>query len=143
MKRLDFADARTNQPGDDIGLDVEMRLPRWPRNKEAVVSRIRFKKVLAKRGIDFIGELGNARADRCVDLFSPSSELFHGFDRRIRDSSERPPPSCVGRSDDACIGISKQHRRAVGCQNPEQESRPIGDDRVGARAVGLRPARRA
>src|SRR5688572_31319313 len=62
----------------------------------------------------------------------PYTTLFRS-DRGVGHSRERPPPTGVGGADDSGVEVGEQHRGAVGGDDSEQDSRPVGGHGVGAR----------
>ena len=76
-----------------------------------------------------------------MNALAPCAETLHGLDRRVGHASERAPPAGMGCADDDGLMIGEQHRGAVGGQDSEQQIGPVGDHRIGARALVLRPGR--
>ena len=66
---------------------------------------------------------------------APRAERSIAVYGRIGHSGERAAPARVGRADDAGLGVGEQYRRAIGCQDSEQQVRPVRDHRVGARPL--------
>src|SRR6185437_16308279 len=110
-----------------------------PGDKKSLVFAVGMKKARAKRFVDLVGRLGDAGADRSMDMVAPRAELLHRFDRRVGDSGKGSTPTGGGRSHHHGLVVGKQHRRAIGGQDSEQEVGPVGDDPVGARPPVLRP----
>jgi len=139
VERLDLVDSRGDQAMNDIGFEVELRLAGVPCDEEAGVVRIVLKEACSERFVHFVGRLRNARPDRRMDILASRAEALHGRYRGIGDTRERPAPAGVRRADDDRVMIGEQHRRAIGGENPEQQVGRVGDHRVGAGALTLRP----
>src|ERR1700755_1296147 len=73
---LDLADPGGDQPVHEIGFKVEVWLCRGASNKKALVVGIILEKAQAERLVDFIGNLGNARTDRGMDIVAASAQSF-------------------------------------------------------------------
>ena len=69
------------------------------------------------------------------------AERDHRRDRLVGDPGQRAAPAGMGGADHARFGIGEQHRRAVGGDDAEQQARPVGDQRVGVRALVVGPRR--
>ena len=139
VKSLDLPDAGGAQAVHDIGFEVEMRLAPGRIGEEARVGRVRLDKAEAEGVVHFVRGLGDAGSDRGADMLAPCAEPLHRDNGRVGHPGERAAPAGVGRANHAGFGVGKQHGRAVGGEDTEQEIRPVGDHRVGARALVLRP----
>src|SRR3954468_21999146 len=102
------------------------------RPKEAAVLRIGSGEALVKFRADFVGGLGDARADASPDSLGAGAEPSHRRDGRLHDSGQRTAPAAMRRADDACLRVGEQDRRAIGREYAERNARNGGNHRVGA-----------
>src|SRR4051812_30606753 len=100
VEGFDLADAGRNQAVDHIGFEIEMRLARGSRVKEALVLGISVQEARAEILVDLIAWLGNARADGGVDILPARAEHLHRFDGRIGDAGEGAAPAGVSGAND-------------------------------------------
>ncbi len=93
----------------------------------------------AERLVDLIAGLGDGRSDRGDDAFAVRAEPDHLAHDCFENPAVRPAPAGVRRTDHAGLDVRQQHRRAIGGDHAEQDTRPVGRHRVGARPLGVRP----
>lgn len=136
---FDLRDARSNQPMNDIGFEIEVRPPASDVGEESLVCSVELDEARSKGLVDLIGSLGNRRADHGMDILAPSPEALHGVDGCIGDTCKSAAPAGVGSADDARIAISQQDGGAIRSKNPEKEIGGVSYHCVGTRALPERP----
>src|SRR5690348_2183096 len=141
VQSLDLSDSLGDESVNDISLEVEVRLAPGCDGEEALVVALMLEECLAKRLVDLVRRLADARADRRVDVVAAGAEPLHRRDRRIGHAGERSAPPGMRSADDDSTMIREEHRRAIRGEDAEQEVRAIGDHGVGARTRILSPWR--
>jgi len=141
VQSLDLVDTGGDQAVNDIGLEVEVRLARRAGHEEAAVIVVGVEETGAECVVHLVGGLGDARADRGVDVIAAGAHALHRLDGRVGDAGECAAPSGVGCAYNHRFVIGEQDGRTVGGEDPEQEVGRLGDHGIGAGARILRPWR--
>ena len=123
-----------------ISFKIEVRLFASCAGEEAVVLGILVKKTGPEILVHFIGWARDARPDCCVNIIAPRTEAFHRLDRPVGYPGNRAAPARMRGTYDPRFFIGKQHWRAIGGENAEQDPGSIGDEAIGTRALLLRPS---
>jgi len=130
-ERLGAGHARLCQPGEDIGLDVELVMAPAAGGEEALVGGVGLAEAAGEGFVHLIALAGDHRADGGGDPLAPGAVLFHRGDDRFDDAGKGAFPAGMGGADHAGLAVGEQDRRAVRREDAQDEARPVGDDRVG------------
>ena len=83
---------------------------------------------------DFIISRRYGGAKGCADILASRAQHFHGADRVFQYAAGCALPPGMSRANNACLGIGKKNRAAIGSLHPERNPGTRGDHRVGARS---------
>ena len=95
--------------------------------------------MIAKTGVHLVTRLCNAWTDRGDDPTPFSAQCLHRRDGCIGHPSHRAFPPGMSRADHPGLPIGQQHRRAIGSHHPQQQTGPVGHQRICMRPLGIGP----
>src|SRR5256885_10300257 len=107
-------DPRCEQPMDDIGLEIKVRLAAGAFHKETLRTWLLVGEPPPEILADLVGKLGDAGSHSGGDVLAATAERFHRPDRRVGDAGEGAAPAGMSSADHAGFGIGEQHGRAIG-----------------------------
>ena len=125
-----FAHARLPQAVQPVRGQIEHITIPLPIGEETGIVHVFHHEIIQKLWPNLIGALADGRADGGPDVGALCAQRFHCVQRRLQHTIQRPAPARMGGTDHACLWVRKQHRLAIRRQDPQRDTRLIGDHAI-------------
>ena len=129
-QRFHARHARGGEAGGDIAFEIELMMPVATRREEAVVVRIGLGEAAQEGVVDLVAAARDRWADGGGNAGAVGAQPLHRLQRRLGHPGESTLPTGMGGADHAGLLVGEQHRGAIGGENAEGETGPVGDQRV-------------